>query len=65
MTTHTNYNTPESILSIFQQYHGTFNLTMIQQYYSPLNEHELQSILAQLVADGSIKLIENNYYVLA
>ena len=62
MTTFTNYTTKESILNIFTEYHGPFNLTMIQQYYSPLNEHELQTILTQLVADGSIVAVENGYY---
>lgn len=59
---YTNYNTPESILSIFTQYKGPFNLAMIQHYYSPLNDHALQSILDQLVETGSIVAIENGYY---
>ena len=65
MTTYTNYNTNETILSIFQQFPGAINLVMIQQYYSPLNEHQLQAILGQLVAEGSIVAIENGYYRLA
>ncbi len=62
---HTNYHTKESILTIFQQYPGPFNVTLIQQYYSPLTTHQLQAILDQLVADGSITAIENGYYRLA
>ena len=62
MTTFTNYTTKATILNIFTEYLGPFNLALIKQYYSPLNEHELQSILDQLVADGSITALDNGYY---
>lgn len=62
---YTHYNTPESILSIFTQYKGPFNLAMLQHYYSPLDDHSLQAILNQLVEAGSIVAIENGYYRLA
>ena len=62
---HTNYHTKDTILTIFQTYSGPFNVVLIQHYYSPLTTHQLQAILDQLVADGSITAIENGYYRLA